>query len=151
MSTTDPAQARTSAKQYPPTGGYYYDDDGGGAWATFAAVMLGMLAVLNLIDGIAAVSTSTFFVGNAKFIVSDLHTFGWLLIVIAAIQGVVAFGVVARWKGARWVGVAIAAVNAIVQLGFMPAYPFWSLCLFALDLLVIYGLAVHGARRTEMR
>jgi hypothetical protein len=27
------------------------------------------------------------------------------------------------------------------------AYPFWSLCIFAIDLLVIYGLAVYGGRR----
>jgi hypothetical protein len=28
----------------------------------------------------------------------------------------------------------------------MPAYPFWALCLFTLDILVIYGLIAHGAR-----
>ena len=47
---------------------------------------------------------------------------------------------------ARWVGLAIASLNAIVQLLFIPAYPFWSLTLFAVDMLVIYGLVVHGAR-----
>ena len=38
---------------------------------------------------------------------------------------------------------AIASANAILQLLFMPAYPFWSLCLFTLDMLVIYGLIVQ--------
>jgi hypothetical protein len=28
-----------------------------------------------------------------------------------------------------------------------PAYPFWSLCVFAIDLLVIYALAMYGNRR----
>jgi hypothetical protein len=46
----------------------------------------------------------------------------------------------------RWVGVAIAALNAMVQLIAMPAYPVWSLCLIALDVLVIYGLIAHGSR-----
>ena len=41
---------------------------------------------------------------------------------------------------------AIASANAILQLAFMPAYPFWSLCLFTLDILVIYGLIAHGKR-----
>jgi hypothetical protein len=47
----------------------------------------------------------------------------------------------------RWVGVAIAVLNAILQMiVVMPAYPFWSLCLIALDVLVIYGLIAHGSR-----
>jgi hypothetical protein len=53
------------------------------------------------------------------------------------------------WAGnqlARWTGVVIVSLNAIAQLLFMPAYPFWSLSIFALDILVIYGLAAHGGR-----
>ena len=37
-------------------------------------------------------------------------------------------------------------MNAIIQLLFIPAYPFWSLALFTLDILVIYGLIAHGKR-----
>ena len=46
----------------------------------------------------------------------------------------------------RWVGVGIASVNAIVQSLFIPAYPFWSLTLLTLDILVIYGLVAYGKR-----
>jgi hypothetical protein len=144
MSATDPAM-RTSAKQYSASESYA-DDDTGYGWVLFAGIMLAMLAVLNFVEGVAAVSNSTFFVGDAKFIFSDLNTWGWVLIVVSAIQLITAAGVWAQWKGVRWVGVTIAAVNAMVQLTFMPAYPFWSLCLFALDILVIYGLVAHGAR-----
>jgi hypothetical protein len=28
----------------------------------------------------------------------------------------------------------------------MPAYPFWSLCIFALGILAIYGLVAYGNR-----
>jgi hypothetical protein len=108
--------------------------------------MLMILATLNVIDGIAAVSDSTFFVANAKFVVSNLNTWGWVLIVCGLTQGLVALGVWARVGGVRWIGVAIASVNAIIQLLFIPAYPFWSLCLFTLDILVIYGLIAHGKR-----
>jgi hypothetical protein len=65
---------------------------------------------------------------------------------MSAIQLGTAAGVWLQWRGARWVGVAIAALNAIAQLMFMPAYPLWALCLFTLDVLVIYGLIAHGAR-----
>jgi hypothetical protein len=40
-------------------------------------------------------------------------------------------------------------VNAIVQLMFIPAAPFWSLAMFTLDLLVIYALAVYGGKGVE--
>jgi hypothetical protein len=40
----------------------------------------------------------------------------------------------------------IVSLNAIAQLMFMPAYPFWSLSILALDVLIIYGLAAHGGR-----
>ena len=52
--------------------------------------MLAMLATLNVIEGIAAVSNSTFFVNDAKYILSDLNTWGWVLIVLGVIQGLTA-------------------------------------------------------------
>lgn len=55
-------------------------------------------------------------------------------------------GRVGTSQDVRWLGVAIAAAKAILQLLFIPAYPFRSLCLFTLDILVIYGLIVHGHR-----
>ena len=61
-------------------------------------------------------------------------------------QLLAALGVWARTTGVRWLGVGIAGLNAIAQLIVIPAYPFWSLCLFTLDIVVIYGLIAHGAR-----
>ena len=105
-----------------------------------------MLAGLTLVQGIGAVSNSTFFVNDAKFIVSELNTWGWILIVVGVVQGLTAVGVMFQTKGVRWVGVAIAALNAIAQMLFIAAYPLWSVGVFTLDILVIYGLVVHGAR-----
>jgi len=28
----------------------------------------------------------------------------------------------------------------------IPAYPFWALCLFGIDILIIYGLAAYGGQ-----
>ena len=150
MSTTDPTRSGPTVQQYPGAGGSeaygYPSDDTVSGWVTFAGVMLIILATLNVIDGIAAVSNSTFFTENAKFVISGLNTWGWILIFCGVGQGLVAWGVLAQARGVRWIGVAIASANAILQLLFMPAYPFWSLCLFTLDILVIYGLIVHGKR-----
>jgi hypothetical protein len=145
MSTTDPARARPTVRQSAP-GDVPYDDSGGEGWVVFAGTMLAMLGALNLIVGIAAVSNSTFFVDDAEFILSGLNTWGWILIVMGVVQGLTAVGVWLQITGIRWLGVTIAALNLIAQMFFISAYPLWALTLFALDILVIYGLVVHGAR-----
>ena len=123
-----------------------YEDTSGDGWVVFAGTMLAMVGTLNVINGIAAISNSTFFTEDAKYIISDLNTFGWAVLILGTAQVLAAFGVWAKTPGVRWFGVAVASVNAIVQLMFIPAYPFWSLTLFTLDLLVIYGLVVYGKR-----
>ena len=145
MSTPDEVQVRPTVSRDTPED-LPYEGSGGEGWALFAGFMLAMLAGLNLVEGIAAVSNSAFFVNEAKFIVSGLNTWGWVLIVLGVVQGLTALGVMFQTRGVRWVGVAIAALNAIAQLLFIAAYPLWSVALFTLDILVIYGLVVHGAR-----
>lgn len=58
----------------------------------------------------------------------------------------VGLGVFVKNQFAPWAGVAILGVNAVAQLLTMPAYPFWSLSLFAIDIAAIYGLVVYGNR-----
>ena len=107
MTTPDPdtVRARPTVQQYSPGSETYPGDTSGEGWVLFAGVMLAMLATLNVIEGIAAVSTSTFFVNDAKYILSDLNTWGWALIVLGVIQGLTAIGVWMKVKSIRWVGV----------------------------------------------
>jgi hypothetical protein len=146
MSTVDPAHAPGSEPRTSRRDAVYEDATRGDGWVLFAGVMLAMLGTLNFIDGVAAVSNSTFFAENARFVLADLNTLGWILICTGVVQLGVALGVWYRAMGVRWLGVAIAALNAMVQLIFIDAYPFWSLTLFTLDILVIYGLVAYGAR-----
>lgn len=144
MSMTEPTRFRT--EQRPPDG-VFLGADSSPSWVMFSASMIGLLAVMNFIYGIAAVAESSFFVGQTEFVFSGLSTWGWVLILIAAAQLLTSFGVAAQMTGARWVGVAVVSVNAIVQLLVLPAYPWWAAMLFTLDILVIYGLIAHGARK----
>jgi hypothetical protein len=124
----------------------YTEQERGSGWITFAGVVIVVVSVLNMIDGIAAVSKSSFFVADARYVISDLNTWGWIVLGLGVIQMIVAFGIWAGNQLARWTGIVIVSLNAIAQLLFIPAYPFWSLSIFTLDLLVLYGLAAHGGR-----
>jgi hypothetical protein len=124
----------------------YYEETRGSGWITFAAVVIIMVATLNIIDGIAAVSKSNFFVGNAHYVFSDLKTWGWILLVLGVLQLIAAYAVLGGSEAARWFGIAVAGINAIGQLAYVPAQPWWAITMFALDVVVIFGLAVYGGR-----
>jgi hypothetical protein len=115
-------------------------------WVVFAGTMLAIVATLNIIYGIAAISNSSFYVNDAQFVISGLETWGWVALIIGCVQMLCAFGVWAQNGLAVWAGIAFAGLNAIMQLLMLPAYPFLSLALVGIDMLVIYGLAVHGTR-----
>ena len=120
------------------------DDDRATAWIVFAAALLATLGTLNIIDGIAAASNSQFFVRHAHYLLGDLGAWDWTLVVVGICQALAGLGVARRNQAARWAGVGFAVADALAQMLFMPAYPLWALCIFGLDLLVIYGLVVYG-------
>ena len=90
-----------------------------------------------------------FFVANQHYVFGDLKAWGWTVTIIGALELLVAVGVYAKNQFARWTGVLILSLNAIAQLLFIPAYPFWSLTIFTLDVLAIYGLVAYGSRISE--
>jgi hypothetical protein len=147
MSTADVPRTGGSARPESVGGEYStYEESSGYGWVLFAGTMLLMLSVLNGIDGIAAVSNSTFFVNDAKFILSNLNTWGWIAVGIGLIQ-VIAAG--SLWRGGlfgRIFGIGAASLSAIGALLSIPAYPFWSLAIFALDIVIIHQIAAHGTQ-----
>lgn len=122
----------------------------GAGWVLFAGIMMAVVSVLNIIYGIAAIGDSSFFVNDQKYIISNLNTWGWVTLGIGAIQMLAAFSI---WNGrafGRWLGIAMAAASSIAALLSIPAYPFWSLAIFAVDIMIIYGLAAYGGQKTPV-
>jgi len=126
---------------------YEYDDSHGQGFVTFAGVMILIAGVLNTVYGIAAIDKASFFVRDAKYVFSDLKTFGWIVLILGVIQLFAAFAI---WSGTgwgRWFGVACAGANMILQMLWLPSAPFLALTILVLDLVAIYGLVVYGGRR----
>jgi hypothetical protein len=123
------------------------DEPAGVGWVMFAAVMLGLAGIWNFIDGILAIGSSRVYAGHETFVFSDLKTWGWIVMVLGLVQVIAALTLFSGSGFARWFGIIAAGVNAIGQLMFVPAYPVWSLAIFAVDILIIYALAVYGGAR----
>ena len=141
--------ASTSAPAASTPSGYAVSEFSpeGGGWVMFAGIMLMVGATLNIIWGIAAVAGSGFFVVGADYIlITNLSTWGWIAIGFGTLEFLAALSV---WRGGgfgRWFGIFVAALALVGALMSMPAYPFWSLTLVAIDVLVIYGLAAYGGK-----
>src|SRR5215510_2648393 len=60
-------------------------------WWIFAGVLLVISGVLNIIYGIAAIGDSRIFTGNTVIILSNLHTLGWLMLILGVLEWVAAF------------------------------------------------------------
>ncbi len=122
------------------------EEQSSSGWMTFAGVIIMIAAVLNIIGGISAIGDSKFWIADTKFVISDLHGYGWSLLIIGVIELFVAFGIWSGAQWARWTGVFIVSLNLISHMLFLNANATWSFLAALLDILVIYGLAAHGGR-----
>jgi len=112
----------------------------------FASILLFVTGCFNMIQGIAAIASSHVFVAHAHYVFANLTTWGWVTAILGALQLVAAAGVLAANQMFRWFGVAVIGLNAIDQMFFIPAYPFWALTIIAMDVVALYGLCVYGSR-----
>jgi hypothetical protein len=125
----------------------YESEASGAGWVSFAAIMLALAGVWNVIDGMLAIGSSRVYGPSQTFVFSDLNTWGWIILALGVIQLLAAYSIIAGSEVGRWFGIGAAFVNGIGQLFFIPAYPWWSIAMFTVDLIVIYALAVYGGSR----
>ena len=112
----------------------------------FAAVLLFVTGCFNMIQGIAAVANLNVFHAHAHYVFANLTTWGWFTAILGALQLVAAAGVLAANQMFRWFAVVVIALNAIDQMFFIPAYPFWSLTIIAMDVVALWALLAYGSR-----
>ena len=85
-------------------------------WWVFAGILLAIAGFLNVIWGIAAVSNSKFFTQNSVYVVSSLHTWGWITMIIGAIQIIAAFSLFSGGGFGRIIGIIAGSLGAIEAL-----------------------------------
>ena len=135
----------TSAAMRPAPGRTYAEGRGYGL-VLFAGVLLLVSGFWNLIYGIAGIANSHVFVAHAHYVFGNLRAWGWITLIFAILLLIAGGGVMAGNQLARWFAVAVLGLNVIEQMFSIPAYPFWSLTIVAMDLVALYGLCAYGSR-----
>ncbi len=114
-------------------------------WVVFAAVIVIVMGAFEAIEGLVAIFKDQYYlVPSTGLVVSvDYTVWGWVHLVLGL--AAVAAGI-ALLQGRSWgriLVIGLAGLSAIVNLGFLSAYPVWSTIVIAFDVIVIFALTVH--------
>jgi hypothetical protein len=117
----------------------------GAGRVVFAAVFLLIVGTLNIIYGIGALDNANFFANDTRYILDNLNTLGWVLIILGVIQLTGGFSLMAGNAYGRVIGIiagSLGAIGALLSIG--DGHPFWELAIFALCVWVVYGILEFG-------
>ena len=111
----------------------------------FAAILLIMVGVLNIVYGFGALDDANYFVNDTRFVLDNLNTLGWVLLILGVIQLTAGFSLMGGRSYGRTIGIiagSLGAFGALLSIG--GSNPWWSLCVFALCIYIVHGIVVFG-------
>ena len=120
--------------------------------ALLAATLLLIAGTLNIIYGIGALDNANIFANDKRYILTDLNTMGWVLIVLGIIQLTGGFSLMSGRTYGRFIGIlggTLGAIGALLSIG--GNYPWWSLALFFLCVYIIHGIFIYGEDDRALR
>lgn len=119
-------------------------------WVVFSGIMLFMAGVFGAIDGLVAIIVEeVWLVSDDQAILLDIQAWGWVHLVVGSVAIVTGIAVLSGQLWAIILGILLAMISAFSHLMFITVFPWWSLAIIAIDILVIYGLVVHGGEAAE--
>ncbi|MFE0426528.1 hypothetical protein [Streptomyces sp. NPDC058953] len=127
---------------------------GNSAWAVGGVVFAGVLmlcnGVLAILQGIAAINKDVVYgaVGDYVYRI-NLSGWGWIHLILGILLVITGYGVLKNMEWARWLGIFLASVSLIAQFLFLPYLPVWALIMIAIDVFIIWALAVYRPEDRE--
>ncbi len=109
---------------------------------TFAASILLLVgSVISVLYGISAVAKDDMFIVGTEYIYKfNLTTWGWIAIVLGVVGVVIAIGLFTGAFWARAAAIVIAALSIVANFLWLPYYPWWSVIVIALDVVIIWAI-----------
>jgi hypothetical protein len=119
-------------------------------WIIFAASMLLIVGMFNILEGIIAlVDDQRLVVTPNKFVVVDLTQWGWTILIFGAVMVATGIGLFTAQTWARVLAIIVVGLHALSQVGWLGAYPIWSLLMIALDVVVLFALCARWSAVRE--
>jgi hypothetical protein len=118
----------------------------------FAATLLILVGTINIIYGIGALDDAHIFVNDTRYVFTNLNTMGWVLIILGVVQLTGGFSLISGNTYGRVIGIiggSLGAIGALFSIG--GNNPWWSLCVFALCIYVVYGIIVFDPEEGAAR
>ncbi len=115
-------------------------------WIGFAGLVMLILGGINFFQGlIAAFEDDYYLVTQSGYLVFDVSTWGWILMVWGLLLALVGIGLLGALGWARWFAIFLVSLNFFVQLGFLgnSNYPLWALTSLALNVIVLFALTAR--------
>jgi hypothetical protein len=124
---------------------YGSDTDDWSGWISFAGIMMILLGAFQLVEGLVALLSPTYYLVGAEGLVLSVSftAWGWIHLLLGVLILAAGFGVMSGKTWARVVGIVLAGLSALANLTFIAAYPMWSIIVIAIDVAVIYALATN--------
>ena len=147
------SETSTSGAAAPADDGFSYPPERSNwiGWIIFAALMLVLLGIFQLVAGFVAIVDESYFAQTGAaplFLAVDQQTWGVLQLVLGAVAILTGAGLLFGITAARVVGAGVVVLCAVTNLLAMGAYPFWSAIMITVDVLILFAICVHGR---EMR
>jgi hypothetical protein len=109
--------------------------------ASFAGVLLVIVAIFQVLVGIAAIANDSVFVSGVHYAYTFSTTaWGWVHLVLGVVALVVGIAIMRGQTVGYMAGILIAGLSAIASFAFLPYYPVWALLIVAFDVLVLWAL-----------
>jgi hypothetical protein len=113
--------------------------------AVFAATLLLMVGFINIIYGIGALDGARIFVGDQRFVFTNLNTMGWVLVILGIVQIAGGLSLYVGNPFGRVIGIIGASLGAIGALFSIGGHnPWWSLAVFFLCVYIVHGIFIYG-------
>ncbi|WP_106396248.1 DUF7144 family membrane protein [Actinocorallia populi] len=110
----------------------------------FVSVLMVMNGIWGVIVGIAAIARREFFVLAPNYVYEFSTTgWGWIHLILGVLLVAIALALMSGKRWARWPAVALAVLQAIDHFFFIPYYPWWSILVIVLDIVIIWALLVY--------
>ena len=121
-------------------------------FALFAAFLMILSGVFQLIEGLAAIFNGSFYVVTPNYIYQfNVTTWGWIHTILGLIIALAGFAIFSGRVWGRTIGIILAILSAIANFFYIPYYPVWAIIIITLDIVIIWALAGYSPEEAGVK